>query len=243
MNPTSSIWRVRWTCAALRAALTDIVVRHPSLRSTFSEDGNTQYFHPSARTIELMEHDFSSIAFNSPSALLPFSLIRSSESSVPFDLTHGPLLRLHLVRLSAERYELVFTAHHIVCDGWSFGMILAEFAHAYNARKAARLPKLPPAMSFAEYARIEDAGKHSEETISAENFWVAKFANGAPVLDLPVDRPRPAMKTYRGAMEKITIDGQRYERLNQGFAKVGRYDLRHLAGLLRDLASSPHRTR
>ena len=65
-------------------------------------------------------------ALNSPSALLPLSLIKSAESSIPFDLTNGPLFRLHLVKRSAERHELLFTAHHLVCDGWSFGMILAE---------------------------------------------------------------------------------------------------------------------
>ena len=206
---------------SLRAALTDLVARHPALRSTFSEDGNTQYFHPSPRMVELMEHDFSSIAPNSPSALLPLSLIKSSESSVPFNLTTGPLLRLHLVRLSAERHELVFTAHHIVCDGWSFGMILAEFAAAYNARKAGHLPKLPPAMTYADYARMEESNKNSDETIACENFWVGKFSNGAPVLEIPTDRPRPQLKTYAGAMEAITIDPARFDRLKKASPKLG----------------------
>ena len=152
-NPTSSISHGALDAPALRAALNDLIVRHPALRSTFSEDGGTQFFHPSGRTIELMEHDFSSLAHNSPSALLPLSLIKGAESSIPFDLTNGPLFRIHLVKLSADRHELLFTAHHLVCDGWSFGMILAELAAAYNARKAGRLPKLPPAMSFADVRR------------------------------------------------------------------------------------------
>ncbi|MGL4398762.1 MAG: aminotransferase class III-fold pyridoxal phosphate-dependent enzyme, partial [Luteolibacter sp.] len=104
---------------ALRAALNDLVVRHPALRSTFSEDGRTQFFHPSRRTIEIMEHDFSSIALNSPSALLPLALIKRGESSIPFDLANGPLFRLHLVKVATGRHELLFTAHHLVCDGWS----------------------------------------------------------------------------------------------------------------------------
>ncbi|MEY3898444.1 MAG: hypothetical protein RLZZ214_3966, partial [Verrucomicrobiota bacterium] len=200
---------------ALKAALNDLIVRHPALRSTFSEDGSTQYFHPSSRTIEMMEHDFSSLAINSPSALLPLSLIKSAESSIPFDLTNGPLFRLHLVRLSAERHELLFTAHHLVCDGWSFGMILAELAAAYTARKAGRLPKLPPAMSFADYARMD------RPDIDAERFWVGKFATGAPVLELPTDRPRPQVKTYAGAMEAITLDSERYARLKKASPKLG----------------------
>ncbi|MEO7101054.1 MAG: amino acid adenylation domain-containing protein [Luteolibacter sp.] len=206
---------------ALRTALNDVVVRHPSLRSTFSEDGNTQYFHPSERFVDLMEHDFSAITSSSPSAILPLSLIKNAESSIPFDITHGPVIRLHLVHLSENRHELLFTAHHIICDGWSFGMILGELATAYNARKAGKLPRLAPAMSFADYARLEAANKDSAETIAAENFWVAKFATGAPVLELPTDRPRPEMKTYKGAMEKITIDADRYSRLKKASPKLG----------------------
>ncbi|RYD17557.1 MAG: non-ribosomal peptide synthetase, partial [Verrucomicrobiaceae bacterium] len=206
---------------ALKAALNDLVVRHAALRSTFSEDGATQYFHPSAKSVELMEHDFSSIGSNSPSALLPLTLIKNAESSIPFDLTNGPLFRLHLVKLSPVKHEIVFTAHHIICDGWSFGMILAELASAYNARKAGKLPRLAPAMSFAEYARLEVANRDSEETTGAENFWVAKFADGAPVLELPTDRPRPRMKTYAGAMESISVDPERYTRLKKASPKLG----------------------
>ncbi|MEO8615082.1 MAG: amino acid adenylation domain-containing protein [Luteolibacter sp.] len=206
---------------ALRTALNDIVVRHHSLRSTFSEDGNTQYFHPSSRSIELMEHDFSSITSTSPSALLPLSLIKNAESSIPFDITSGPVIRLHLVHLSGSRHELIFTAHHIVCDGWSFGMILAELATAYNARKSGKLPRLSPAMPFAEYARIEESSRNNGEFTAAESFWVSKYANGTPVLELPTDRPRPTMKTYQGAMEKITIEASRYDRLKKASPNLG----------------------
>ncbi len=206
---------------ALRAALADLIARHPALRSTFSEDGATQYFHPSSRTIALMEYDFSSLGSNSLSSLLPLSLIKKTESSIPFDLTTGPLFRMHLVRLAAERHELIFTAHHIICDGWSFGMILAELATAYNARKAGILPKLPPAMSFAEYARLEASNINTPETLAAENFWVTKFPDGAPVLELPTDRPRTQMKTYAGAMETITLNPERYARLKKASPKLG----------------------
>jgi amino acid adenylation domain-containing protein len=207
--------------AVLKSALHDIVVRHPALRSTFSEDGNTQHFHPSGKSIELIEHDFSSLDPESPSATLPLSLIRRSESSIPFNLTNGPLVRFELVHLSGQSHELLFTAHHMVCDGWSFGMILAELATAYNARKGGNLPVLPPAMSFAEYARLEAATKDSEESIAAENYWISRFSNGAPVLDLPTDRPRPPVKTYVGAMESINIDTDRYERLKKASPKLG----------------------
>ncbi len=206
---------------ALKSALHDIVVRHPALRSTFTEDGCTQHFHPSGRTVELIEHDFTSLDLNSPSATLPIALIKRAESSIPFDLTAGPLVRFELIRLPGQRHELIFTAHHMVCDGWSFGMILAELAAAYNARTAGNLPKLPPAMPFADYARLEAFNKDSKETLDAERYWVARFADGAPVLDLPTDRPRPLVKSHRGAVQAITIDPARYQRLKQASPKLG----------------------
>ncbi|MGC4014550.1 MAG: condensation domain-containing protein [Luteolibacter sp.] len=111
--------------------------------------------------------------------------IRSKESLQPFDLVTGPLVRVHVARFAEDHHELLFTAHHIVCDGWSFGMLMTELADAYDARKAGHLPKLPPAMPFAEYARHEVVTRDSQETLDAERFWVSKFEQGAPVLRTP----------------------------------------------------------
>lgn len=207
--------------AALRTALSDIVTRHPSFRSTFSENGLTQFFYPSEKVIDLIEHDFTSILATSAIAMLPVSLIKSAETALPFDLVNGPLIRLHLVHLPGGRHELLFTAHHIICDGWSFGMILAELATAYNARKHKKLPRLAPAMSFADYARLEAKNLASEESIAAENFWVAKFSKGAPVLDLPTDLPPTQVKGFNGAMEKITIYPALYAELKKASPALG----------------------
>jgi amino acid adenylation domain-containing protein len=206
---------------ALKLALTDIIVRHPALRSTLSEDGSTQLFHPAPSTIEILEHDFSGNGGNSPSTQLPLALIHEAETSTPFDLIDGPLVRFHLTRLGENRHELAFTAHHIVCDGWSFGMILAELAECYNARTQQTLPLLPPAMSFADYARLEETQQNDEETIASANYWVAKFKTPAPVLELPTDRPRPQVKTYAGAMESLTLDPDRYARLKKAAPSLG----------------------
>lgn len=206
---------------ALRQALADIITRHPALRSNFSSDGNFQYFHPSTKTIEIMEHDFTSISRNSPSALMPILLIKSAETSVPFDLTEGPLIRLHLISFSPEKHQLLFTAHHMICDGWSFGMILSELAIAYNARKSGQLPRLKPAMSYADYARSEELNQGSTEALDSEIYWVNKFSKGSPTLDLPTDRSRPPLKTYSGAMESISLDTDRYARLKSTSSTLG----------------------
>ena len=204
---------------ALRLALTDLVVRHPALRSTISDEGDVQHFHPSPREVEMAEHDFSGLTNDARE--LRWTEIRVSESQTPFDLAKGPLLRLHLARLASDRHELLFTAHHLVCDGWSFGMIMAELATAYNARRSGKLPVLPPAMPFADYARNEVIEMEMPDTLVAENFWVSKFESGAPVLELPTDRPRPAVKTYEGSMESLELDPTLYERLKKSSPQLG----------------------
>jgi amino acid adenylation domain-containing protein len=202
---------------ALRAALLDLVVRHPALRSTFTADGERQIFHAAPRLIEIREHDFS--ALTTDARELHWSQVKEDEARTPFDLVRGPLFRLHLGRLTADHHELLFTAHHIVCDGWSFGMILMELAECYNARKAGTLPLLPPAMSFADYARHE-ASNHANRA-EAEAWWVDQFSTGAPVLELPTDRPRPQVKTFAGAMESLELDADRYARLKKASPKLG----------------------
>ncbi|OYU44521.1 MAG: non-ribosomal peptide synthetase, partial [Burkholderiales bacterium PBB4] len=204
---------------ALRLALADLIARHPALRSTISPDGGEQHFHPSTREVEIAEHDFSGLTGDASE--LRWSEIRRSESETPFELAKGPLFRLHLARLATGRHELLFTAHHLVCDGWSFGMIMAELATAYNARKAGRLPVLPPAMTFADYARNEVMEKDSPETLVAERYWVSKFESGAPVMDLPTDRPRPAIKTYAGSMESLELDSALYAQLKKASSQLG----------------------
>ncbi len=76
-------------------------------------------------------------------------------------------------------------------------------------------------MSFADYARLEVTEKDNDATRTAESFWVQKFANGAPVLELPTDRPRPQLKSYPGAMQAITVDADRYTRLKAASPKLG----------------------
>jgi acyl transferase domain-containing protein/glutamate-1-semialdehyde aminotransferase len=158
---------------ALNTALHDLIVRHPALRSTFSEDGTLQFFHPSTTEFSAPYYDLSS---NSSA----WTALQADEAAIPFDLVDGPLIRFHLAKLAEDRHKLLFTAHHLVCDGWSFGMLVAELATAYNARRSGTLPRLTPAMPFADYARLEVANRNSAETLDAERYWIEKFKDGAP---------------------------------------------------------------
>ncbi len=203
--------------SALRSALNDIVDRHPSLRSSFSKDGLHQKFHPSGKPVELVEHDFSSNVFTSPTALMPVSLIKSAETALPFDLINGPMIRLQLIHLPENCHHLLFTAHDIVFDDSSFEVFLSELANAYNARKNGLLPRLNSPMSFGDHVRNENChtiDKRLLEILSAQTMC------------------------YEGEMETFTLDPKVFANLKQKFPEI---DNTFQATVLAAFANALHR--
>jgi amino acid adenylation domain-containing protein len=204
---------------ALEQSLLYLMERHPALRSTFSVDGEQQLFHPGSKMMGLPLTDLSPCPESARD--LRFQDMCAVEMRTPFDLVQGPLLRCQLVRLSPEQHKLIFTAHHMVCDGWSFSVIFSELPSAYNAFLLGQRPSFPPAMSFADYALQMTLEQNSEKVRLAEEYWIGQFSSGATALELPVDRPRPPVKSFPGAMESRTFDPDRYLRLKKAAPKLG----------------------
>jgi amino acid adenylation domain-containing protein len=173
-----------------RDAFHRVLGRHGSLRSTFTPDGVwscTSTAMPSV--LPLM--DLTALGPEEQGQRLEDEARR--EVTTPFDLVRGPLLRSQLYRLSAHEHVFFFTAHHIVCDGWSQAVVLSELADLYSGRD------VPEAPSFAEYATGEIDGREDEA------YWLSRFADSAPVLELPVDRPRPRVRSYDAAREDLVL--------------------------------------
>ena len=128
-NESSSLHlRGRLDLEALRGALTSVVERHEALRTTFSPDGMTLYV-SSSFEVAVPLVDLSGLTPSERDSHL--ERILGEEVEKPFVLETGPLVRLCVVRLAEEEHSLVFTAHHIVCDGWSTGVILRDMAALY----------------------------------------------------------------------------------------------------------------
>ncbi len=204
---------------ALEKALLHLFERHPALRSTFAPDGETQRYPQAPTKLDVALEDLSGLA--APAAATRFDELCRFETGTAFDLANGPLVRLKLVRLSPDKHKLLFTAHHIVCDGWSFGMIVADLTTLYNAAKVGRMPLLAPAMSFGDYARLVNRDVGSQPMLDAETFWIKQYASGIPTLELPTDRPRPAIKTFNGAMETRLIDNELFAKAKKAAPKLG----------------------
>ncbi len=202
---------------SMERAMQRVVNRHEALRVTFSPDGERQLVHPSVR-IEVPLADFSALDAGEREARVAEWL--EAEVGRPFDLVRGPVVRAAILRLAEESHLLVMTIHHIVTDGWSNSVVQGELAAVYAAECQGQTLALPEPMQFGEYV-ARQAPEVSAEVSAAERYWLSRFADAVPVLDLPVDRTRPAQKTFASARDSFPIDAALYGELKRLSARRG----------------------
>ncbi|MFD6156188.1 amino acid adenylation domain-containing protein [Nocardia sp. NPDC060256] len=192
--------------AAVEKALALVEQRHEVLRSVYrtTEDGQLrQVIRPySARPLEFT--DYSTLApeqRGTAEADLAASVYRA-----PFDLAEGPVWRYHLIKSGPDEYLLAIALHHIVCDGWSVAVLSQEVSAHYRAQVAGVDSPLPPlVVQYADYAGWQrgNAGRLDGQL----DFWRTELADPT-VTEIPGDRPRPARRSSRGAVERLAVDPQ-----------------------------------
>jgi len=188
---------------ALLEALRGLVARHDILRANFGPDGRTICISDD-RAIELPLIDLSALDEAERDARV---IVHAREAvETPFDLDHGQLFRAELLRLSEQHHHLVLTAHHLVCDGWSWWVIVRELGALYSQALGQSAPSLPSAESFADYALAEAEHPHGATYRADEAYWLSRFADGGPILDLPTDRTRPTRRTFPSIREDHLLD-------------------------------------
>ncbi|MFO0851777.1 MAG: condensation domain-containing protein [Gemmataceae bacterium] len=196
----------------LHRAVAEVVRRHESLRTTFAEaDGQpVQVVHPAA-AVDLPCDDLTGLAEADRAARA--EAITRDEGGRPFDLTAGPLLRVRLLRLAADRHALLLTVHHIVADGWSTGVLLDELAAVYEAYALGRPSPLPePALQYGDYAIWERQSLADASLDGQLRYWVGQLA-GRPTGSVPTDKPRPAHRPATGGMESVLLTRELTDRL------------------------------
>ncbi|MDB4951817.1 MAG: tycC2, partial [Gemmatimonadetes bacterium] len=178
---------------AMRGALQALVARHDTLRMTFDVDGETQRIHPTM-PVDVPVEDLRAV----PPAEREEALAEWVRTTVqrPFDLVNGPLIRFGLAALAGDEHVLTFTFHHAALDGWSAGVVTADLSELYAAAVQGRPPRLAPRPDHGELVRTQVSA--FRDGSPAEEYWRARFAGGVPVLELPTDRPRPAVRSYVG---------------------------------------------
>jgi amino acid adenylation domain-containing protein len=184
---------------ALQRALDHLVARHEALRTHFDEgyDSVVQVVEP-PRPVLITVTDLSG-AGDGPELEAAIDAALARAATEPFDLRRGPLLRVDLLRASADRNVLSLVIHHSVSDGWSEGIILRELAALYASFQAGEPPKLgPPPLQYGDFAVWQEQGDWQRLEADAA-FWRRRLAGLEP-LDLPTDFPRPATVATRGGL-------------------------------------------
>lgn len=206
--------------AALKWSLNEIVKRHEILRSRFPEvEGNAVLEILEELPLAVEQEDFSCFPEQEQQKLVQQSL--EEEAVRPFDLTSGPLLRASLLYLSAEEHVLIVSVHHIVCDGWSFGIMVKEFSTLYRAAtrgEKSTLPAMP--VQYVDFAIWQRKWLQGSKLTGQLGYWKKQLAE-APVLELPTDFPRPAVMTYRGDMLGFTFPAPLLDRLKSQGQRQG----------------------
>ncbi|MBB5954030.1 amino acid adenylation domain-containing protein/non-ribosomal peptide synthase protein (TIGR01720 family) [Saccharothrix tamanrassetensis] len=179
VTPTALRLRGPLDLDALRRAVNGLVVRHESLRTTFGDD------------VQIIGEPFE---VPLPVEEGSWEAVLRQEAETPFDLRQGPLVRARLVRVADDDHVFVLTLHHIITDGWSTGVLARDLGALYSGEN------LPPlAVQYVDFTAWQQ-----EPPI---DYWAEKLAD-VPPLELPTDRPRPAVRSGAGAMHSFTVPAE-----------------------------------
>jgi amino acid adenylation domain-containing protein len=195
---------------ALERAFAEVVRRHEVLRTTFPSCGErpVQAIAPAAGWT-LPVTDLSGL----PAPREEAECRVREEILRPFDLVEGPLLRTRLLRLAPGEHTLVVTMHHVVADLWAAGVLIREVAQTYAG---VALPE--PPVQYADFARWQREELDGAELLRQLSFWRRQLDQAPPVLELPSDRPRPAVESFRGASLPVALGRE----LTADLAALGR---------------------
>ena len=187
----------------LQQAIQKVVQRNDGLRTTFHKLGEYAEVHQELG-FGYQTHDWTGLDADESDSRHRELVIQ--EGRTPFDLENGPLLRVHFQKMESQKSLLTFTAHHVVLDGWSLWVFCRDLGYYYDELVSGQAADLPSSQQYPEYSQMMDAYHQSAAGKSEDEYWRGQFADTFPVLDLPVDRVRPPLKTYAGGLVEKKID-------------------------------------
>ena len=215
-NVPTAVWlRGELDRGALDRALAEIVRRHESLRTVIAADDEGPHqvvLPPSPPAID--EHDLTHLpAGERREAALALA---RREAARPFDLAQAPLFRAMLARLEATHHLLVLNAHHVAVDGWSLSLLETELASLYEAFHLGRpSPLAEPPIQYVDYTLWQHELLAGEAGSRQLGYWRERLSGHIPVLELPGDRPRPAVQSHRGAVLRTAPPAEVYDALKR----------------------------
>jgi amino acid adenylation domain-containing protein len=201
--------------AALERSFAELIRRHESLRTRFaSAHGSPVQIIDAAGPFGLEVKDLSGL--ESEDQARQVERLSREDAQRPFDLTRAPLLRACLLKLGPLEHILLLTLHHIVSDGWSLGVLNRELSALYGAFSQglpSPLPELP--VQYADYAIWQREWLRGDILQSQLQYWRERIADAPPQLQLPTDRPRPTVATFKGALLTFELPLSLRDALNE----------------------------
>lgn len=189
----------------LEKSISEIIQRHEILHTNFiSIDGQPKQVITAKNTFSLPLVDLQSLPEDQQK--LEVEIIAKQESEKPFNLAENSLFRIKILRLNAASHILLINIHHIIFDGWSFGVLFDELKVIYTAYYEgvnSPLPQLP--IQYADFTLWQRQWLSGEVLESQLNYWKRQLAGDLPILELPTDRPRPRVQTYIGATQSFIL--------------------------------------
>ncbi|WP_172830274.1 MupA/Atu3671 family FMN-dependent luciferase-like monooxygenase [Opitutus sp. GAS368] len=187
----------------LEHSLQELIARHEALRTSFvlQQDQPVQIVAP-ALPFRLPVTDLRLLPAEAREAQA--CAIAQAEARRPFDLRHPPLFSIQLLKLADHEHIFLLTVHHIIFDGWSLTVFFRELAALYTAQRTGRPPALPELT--VQYGDFTVWQRERFKTLSSRlAWWKEKLAGSPAALELPADRPRPAVQGYHGHVETLAL--------------------------------------
>jgi len=207
--------------SALQRSLDTIVERHEALRTTFPVvDGRPTQRVDGLGAVRISFDNLEALSLAERTA--EAHGVAADEARRPFDLSVGPLLRVRLLRLDAEEHILLLTMHHIVSDAWSFGVLVRELVALYAGFAASQTPRLSELpIQYGDYAAWQRQRLTEDAAAERLGYWQQHLAGAPALLELPTDRPRPSVQSYRGtrhffALSASLLDAVRHVSQQEG---------------------------
>ncbi|MFC9249746.1 condensation domain-containing protein, partial [Streptomyces sp. NPDC057136] len=204
--PQPVVWPGGLDIAALGEALSAVVARHEVLRTRLvaGPDGVPHQVIDSPEPFPLVVADVSGDAEPLASA----RDLMLADAVTPFDLADGPLIRATLIRVRPDEHLLALAMHHIVSDEWSGQILRRELTALYESFRAGEPDPLPPlAVQYADFAVWQREWLTGHVLDGQLSYWRAMLSD-APALELPTDRPRPAVRSSAGAVQKFSVSAR-----------------------------------
>lgn len=191
--------------SALETAIDYLLLRHGSLRSTFSGNGDFVSVYKSPQK-KLSFIDLTLMPTSQQHKALEDFYWNNAHDS--FNLIDGPLIRFALFKKAKDTHLLNLTVHHIACDRWSLGVILEELSSYYSAIVKDQKPRLPDGPTFSQHIIETNRFEKSKEYQDIEKYWLNRYQDHDETLILPADFPRPPIKTHKSSRHDLFLDPQ-----------------------------------